>query len=336
MAECVFARRLAAALLAILAVAAPARANDSTAEIGAGGLVLARSENISMDSETLFISMDRVRVDYVFTNRSDKDVNTVVAFPMPDLAMSPYWEVAIPRNEDNFLGFTVTVDGRSITPQLQQRAFVAGVDVTDRIVAAGLPLAPIGDYDGLDVAHLSDAEIDKLEAWGIVVPDGMPEDGARERVSANWTLKSAYWWESVFPAGASVTVEHSYTPATGGAAGVFVLGDGSLSEPTEYYADKYCVDAGFLSAVKKRVGANDVGGPRYFEQWLSYVLSSGANWYGPIGTFRLIVDKGSTDNLVSFCGEGVKKTGPTTFEMSMDGFVPDRDLDFLFIVKSDR
>ena len=61
------------------------------------------------------------------------------------------------------------------------------------------------------------------------------------------------------------------------------------------------------------------------------MLTTGANWAGPIGTFRLIVDKGSEKNLVSFCGTGVAKTGPTTFELTYKDFVPDRDLDILFI-----
>jgi len=111
-----------------------------------------------------------------------------------------------------------------------------------------------------------------------------------------------------------------------------VLGDGTRTEPHPYYANKYCVDSGFMSAVRKRAATETDDGGHYSERWLSYVLSTGANWLGPIGSFRLIVDKGSTDNLVSFCGEGVTKTGPTTFEMDLDGFVPERDLDVLFIV----
>lgn len=320
-----------------LAAATPAAANDSTAEIGAGGIVLAQNFSVAMQSEVLHISMDEVRVDYVFRNRSDRDVETLVAFPMPDMDVSPYWEVAIPNLDDNFLGFTVTVDGRAIRPELQQRAYVAGVDVTDRVLAAGLPLAPIGDYDGLDVSHLSDAEIEDLQSWGIVMVQGdLGRAGGRPQIDATWTLKSAYWWRMVFPAGVDVAVEHRYVPATGGAAGLFVLGDGTRTEPHPYYADKFCVDKGFLSAVRKRDAASGGDGPHYSERWLSYVLSSGANWAGPIGTFKLIVDKGSTDNLVSFCGQGVTKTGPTTFEMDMDGFLPEKDLDFLFIVAPEQ
>ena len=52
---------------------------------------------------------------------------------------------------------------------------------------------------------------------------------------------------------------------------------------------------------------------------------------GAIAKFRLVVDKGSTDNLVSFCGEGIKKIGPTTFEMVKTDFWPQKDLDILIL-----
>ena len=66
-----------------------------------------------------------------------------------------------------------------------------------------------------------------------------------------------------------------------------------------------------------RIGkAHEAGkGPYYTENWMSYVLSTGANWSGPIGHFSLTVDKGVPENFVSFCGQGVKKVGPTTFRM---------------------
>ncbi|TIT62302.1 MAG: DUF4424 domain-containing protein, partial [Mesorhizobium sp.] len=46
--------------------AAPALANDSVAELGTGGLILSRSDAVAMQSEDLFISPQKVTVDYVF------------------------------------------------------------------------------------------------------------------------------------------------------------------------------------------------------------------------------------------------------------------------------
>ena len=52
-------------LAALLTVtAASAQANDSIAELGAGGLILSRSDVVAMESEDLFLSRDKVTVDF--------------------------------------------------------------------------------------------------------------------------------------------------------------------------------------------------------------------------------------------------------------------------------
>ena len=61
------------------------------------------------------------------------------------------------------------------------------------------------------------------------------------------------------------------------------------------------------------------------------MLVTGGNWKKPIGDFRLVVDKGDPKTLVSFCGDGVKKTGPTRFEMRKTNWRPERDLSILFL-----
>ena len=68
------------------------------------------------------------------------------------------------------------------------------------------------------------------------------------------------------------------------------------------------------------------------EQRIEYVLTTGGNWaLGTIGDFKLTIDKGDPDNVVSFCGENVRKTGPTTFEMTAKDFYPERDIDILIL-----
>ena len=53
--------------------------------------------------------------------------------------------------------------------------------------------------------------------------------------------------------------------------------------------------------------------------------------------FTLTIDKGEQDSLVSFCGENVKKIGPTTFEMTETDWYPpwDHELEILFLDKMD-
>ena len=50
--------------------------------------------------------------------------------------------------------------------------------------------------------------------------------------------------------------------------------------------------------------------------------------------FRLTVDKLNTETIVSFCGQEVKKTGPTTFEMRAKDYYPEQDLHILLVVSN--
>jgi len=60
-------------------------------------------------------------------------------------------------------------------------------------------------------------------------------------------------------------------------------------------------------------------------------VTTGGNWAGPIGEFRLVVDKGDPSNLVSFCADGVKKISATEFEVRKKNFVPSKDLNVLIL-----
>ena len=101
----------------------------------------------------------------------------------------------------------------------------------------------------------------------------------------------------------------------------------------DYYKKRWCVDDYFLRGFDRRDGNKNRNGREAFhsEIWIGYILSSGANWKGPIKDFRLVVDKGSIDNLVSFCMNGVKKIGPTQFEVRKTNFEPTRDLNILIV-----
>jgi len=44
-----------------------------------------------------------------------------------------------------------------------------------------------------------------------------------------------------------------------------------------------------------------------------------------------MIDKGAPENLVSFCGEHVEKSGPTQFRMRVSNFIPMRNLAVLIL-----
>ena len=326
--------RAALAFSAILA-AQPAFANDSMAELGTGGLILSRSDAVSMESEDLFISRDKVTVDYVFRNGSDKDVDTIVAFPMPDIAGSPYEMPAIPDDQqDNFLGFEVSVDGRPVQPELEQRAFAAGIEVTDELKAQNVPFYPFGEAVIAALEKLPQQVADDWVARGIIVISEYDAGGGwKSERTPFWELRSTYWWRASFPAGKQVGVSHRYKPSVGGTVGLNFFYDGKFQGQYDAYKARYCMDTAFENAVRKATKEKGPeGDPPLFENRLSYVLTTGGNWaLGSIGEFKLTIDKGSPGSLVSFCGANVRKVGPTTFEMTAEDYFPERDIDILIL-----
>jgi len=330
-------RRLLLALLASAPL--PALANDSTAELGTGGLILSRTDAISMDSEDLFISENEVKVDYVFTNHQETDVNTIVAFPMPAIEGNPFWMPGIPTSiSDNFVDFTVTMDGKAVNANLEQKAFAVGVDVTKELEAKGIPLNPFAENAEQALAKLSDAEAaDWVDRGMIIVPGWDDGNGgvSKERFPF-WQLRSTFWWNANFPAGKKVNVSHTYKPSVGGTSGLTFFFDGKFQGEYDRYLQKYCLDEPVKKAILKSAKENPDGYPPLYETRLSYVLTTGGNWStGVIGKFKLIVDKGDPKNIVSFCGDGVKKTGPTTFEVNATDYYPARDIDILILKRWD-
>jgi hypothetical protein len=320
-------------LAAAVLLAAPALANDTTAELRTGGLAFIRTADISMDDEKLFISPTEVRVDYVFSNTSDKDVDSLVAFPMPDITGDIDGDVAAEDvDADNFLGFTVAQDGKPITPSLQQTVIVAGIDMTDVVKAQHVPLLPLSQATRDALAKLPPDVLEDWTARGLIADDEYDNDGSgmKHHPTPMWTLRSTYWWRTKFPKGAKVSVQHRYKPSVGGTVAITFAGNDN-GEQLAAYKTKYCMDDTFIKTANKLSSAADAGGKSYYESWISYVLTTGANWSGPIKHFELTVDKGQPDNYISFCGKDVKKIGPTSFRMTADDFYPERDLDILIL-----
>jgi hypothetical protein len=325
-------------LTAALALSAtPVFANDSIAELSTGGLILSRSDAVAMESEDLTISPEKVTVDYVFRNNTDKDVDAIVAFPMPDIEGDPYEMLAIPDDQsDNFLGFEVTIDGVAVKPQLEQKAFALGIDISADLKVQNVPFYPFGDAAKTALAKLPQAVADDWVDRGIIVEDSADDGSGMKTVYAPyWQLRSTHWWRSTFPANKAVRVAHRYKPSVGATSSVSFFHDGQFQGQYAAYKTRYCMDHTFENAIRKAAKGNPDGTPRYFENRIAYILTTGGNWAtGAIGKFKLTVDKGDPKNLVSFCGENVRKVGPTRFEMTAENFYPEHDIDILLLEPS--
>jgi len=251
-----------------------AHANDSSAGLDGGQLVLKQAETIRMEKEDLFLSLKEVRIRYEFRNTGTKDVETIVAFPLPpmpakaDVDEGVTESVSYDPSSDNPLDFACRVDGQVVKTKTERKQ-----------------------------VKNTDAKGDTL----------------------------TYYWTQKFPAGKTVVVEHTYKPA---------LWQSFSPRPASEDTTRYCIDAGAgksIDAIARTDSAKV-----YFANGLNYILKTARNWSGPIGDFHLTIDKGDARNVLAACVDGIKKAGPTRYELRKKDFVPERDLAVLIVTSRDR
>jgi len=323
------------ATLALLPCAA-ARANDSTTELAAGGLVLTTTADIEMRAEELHISPRQVRVSYRFYNASPHDVKSVVAFPMPDITVADAAaNLPLPTDDpENLLGFSTRVDGAPVKARVVQKVFARGADRTADLDRLRVPLAPHLRTTDKALSQLRPGDGEEMRRLGLAdVEEYSVGRGLRKQLSPRWTLKTTHIWEQMFPAGKEVTIDHSYKPSVGRSVQTALADPAAIDQPwLKDYMRKYCLDRDFMAAVERgRQSAGMSSGAPFSEERISYLLSTGTNWAKPIGEFRLVVDKGDAANLVSFCMDGARRIGPTTYEVRKTDFLPQADLNILIL-----
>lgn len=321
-----------------------ALANDSTARVGAGGIMLVKNEEIRMLQEALEISPKMVRVKYKFLNESAGDIRTTVAFPMPAYGWNP-GESAVDANVGPLKAFKLRVDGVAVPTQLSRKAVAGSHDVTDQLRKIGLTESQIfetfGDCDvdaGIIKCGLSkkqESEIARLvgNRYG----------------NASWKIEETVYWDQVFPAGRITEVEHEYPPFIGtsynapyqagfGYVGDFLPTAAWLKPPAA--PNEACQDEGTRQAVKKRISTLVNEGAAMVWVTLNdveYILGTGRNWKGPIGDFKLRITKDSLDQFVSVCFPGKpKKLSATVLEFSQFDYVPqDKLIVHFYTVKAE-
>lgn len=326
---------------AALCMSGTAIADDSSAALGAGGLQLTQSADIRMAAEDLYVSPTKVRVRFDFANDSSKDIDTVVAFVLPDIDTGRFWGSPIgtvTTDPLNFMGFKVTANGSAVPVQAEQRAIFKGRDVTDIVKAAGLPVDTTIGNGGHLADNLSDAKLAVLVKAGLVEHDkdsGVSPDSPNGSTITLWTVRTKFYWTQRFPAGKTVVFEQSYQPVTGET----FFGQMELTPPAKsenFYGQNFCFDAGTRGEIEKQLAtakaADHADGALLLAFTTDYVLTTGNNWKGPIGRFHMTLDKEKPDAVLSLCWDGdLKKTGATTFEATRENFAPVRDIHMLVL-----
>jgi hypothetical protein len=321
--------RFAAVCLLVLLSALPARANDGVAGLEAGELVFLTTEKIEMAEEDLYLSPDQVRVRYLFRNTTGREVTTLVAFPLPPIVQSPDYGYGFgPVHSDpmNPLAFRLWIDGRELPVAVHARASSQyGLDVTRILQKWQIPLlllyAEEGDFERMQARlnGLPGPVIEELEALGAITVENY---GGRF-IMPTWTAHVSYIWTMTIPAGGTAEVRHEYAPVPE----AFIFSVGELDGG--YMNDVACMDPPFIAAARRMLG-----GAQYqatTARVLNYILTTANTWAGPIGRFHLTIDKTDPRWLVSLCRDGIRKTGPTTFEWEAVNWRPEGDLSVLFL-----
>jgi hypothetical protein len=320
--------------ISIAAIACPTStfANDTMAGFAVGGLVFETSGDIEMRSEDLFVSADEIRVRYRFYNRADRPVTGTVAFPLPDITATPESNINIPSiDPQNPFAFRTLVNGLPVQAKLEQRVFNGEVEHTDLLRTLGIPFAPYLSETIVAINRLAD------EGKAQLVELGLAFEYDRD-LYGGWTVRTNYHWQQTFPARSETIVEHRYKPGYGSkqASATSQLSESIQKDLDSSWFDarKYCADASFtrgLVRMAEEARQRDRYAAILYSNEITYVLTTGANWAAPIGDFRLVVDKGDPLNLVSFCGEGIRKISATQFEMRKANFRPSGDLHVVIV-----
>ncbi len=320
-------RKITITLLVLFALLPQAAlANDSSAKLEAGGLRLVEEADIIMESEDLYISRKEVRVNYIFRNISKSDKRIIVAFPLPKVNVGEMIEGDVGlQSQDpvNFVDFRVMANGKPVRTRQDVRAWLGKRDITALLSRYKIPLGPF-DQDYFErMGAMTQTAFEALKKAGALDPDSVRGDFIRPL----WTYQVGYYWEQNFPAGKPVKLTQSYKPVIGQSmdmADTLWNKDGQ----SDSLRKDYCMDKPFLKGLERLMDSSASGVVNTYE--LGYILTTANNWRGPIGHFRLTIDKGSPRALVSLCISGIRKTGPTTFLVERRNYKPQSDLKIFF------
>lgn len=317
-------------------------ANDGIAAEGVGGVTIAKTNKIALETEVLDISCDRIHVSYAFVNESDQDEDALLMFPLPAYTAS------IPLS-DTYAGqpadFTITAGGKTVSYQTQVKAVVVEdkwvggrrkilreVDVTDKLKTAGLSEKDIANFpmntnyvqeklgqEGYYQYPLSNEQIRKL------VKARLMAEGEMGETTPVWENRVTYIWSQRFPAKTVVHVEHSYRPFTSGGA------SGGYSADTN--SDNFCLSKENISWLKSLLknkknldGYGNVPGTE-----VQYILTTANSWKDGIRDFTLRLHPKSKEEVISACVPAtLVRKADNLYEAHIRNFHPTKELTVYF------
>lgn len=298
--------RLFSLMTIILSIAGIAVANDSSAALSTGGIVLEENENIVLITENLLLSPSKVRVEYEYLNESTSAETLLVAFALPKLDKLDD-QINWPR--PSYLNFKTWVDGKEIKL------------------------------------------VEGYKYWEL--------EEQTQKLLSNLGNKTDYYLvlrQQTFPENKITQVVHEYTPAVGGGIPYYnykemrtalakIQEDETNRNEHGYWLN--CTDADdalknlddWVARMQKKEGLDPLDEENYWQYliWfdkLSYILTTGNNWNGPIRNFNLKVTA-DRPFFLNTCFEGLERTSETSYEFNATDYSPRKNIYLMFHMSID-
>ena len=335
-------------LLGLWLLPTACEANDGFGGLSTTGLQFHKTNQVRMVREDLFLSPERVEVRYLFHNDGREAVQGEIIFPLPPISLGGLVDSGFALDEhqlasDNPVNFTLRINGKAQPVQVERIAVIEppyeerrqpavsydnpGKEVTSILKEHAIPLSLAHPQVAAFLARLPQPTLKRLQELRLVeLFDGEPPQPL-------WSIMLRYHWAQSFAAGQDLVIEHSYNPAPPG--GIFIWP--AAKQPLDPYQQElvrdFCIDESTQRGLIKLLhapGKGDMAG-NGMAVFLDYVLTTANTWKGPIGSFHLTIDKGKPGNILSLCIDGLRKTGPTRFEMEQSNFTPRKDLRLMIV-----
>ena len=350
-------KKLVALLVVVVGALSPALANDSELGTPTGSFVVSKNPHIAMRSELLQISLNKIRVEYVYENTSDEAQNIVIGFPVARFNYD-YGSPPLPHT----LKVRTWIDGQEY--EYQNSEFNPDEQCRSRWLErngifddAGYCFQYQRSLKVFDNDGCSGQEVDLTPAQQTRIERLLSEERALgcsfiERPNVPQVEYSDVWTEyyigntttyvrqQQFEPRAIVKVVHEYVPdLTGGIFDFWVEDFRRLDELSEYETlsarylkcateeDALVAVEAWERSLEKGPKSGRAAEMARIVNWsiIDYILTTGANWRGPIGHFRLEIFA-KEPFFIATCFEGLERVADNRYAFEAYDYVPAENL----------
>lgn len=330
-------------------------ADDAVEAAITGNIIFEKAPELIMQDETLIISKSAgknlgddnfsIDVDFHFKNISNHDVIRKIAFVLPPVQcrmdVNSMWR-GLDSSDNNEIhnkglkDFTITVNGQPQSYITRTQASLNKRNITDLLIKLQIPLNPCKIQTTMDGRPDPKYDI-ALKKYQLLTATN----------DAAWSENIYFEWTQNFSAGKTINIHHHYTPVIGES----VLSSRTIDELNEMFTRNTpsqipiwnrppttLVQSNPSIVYPKTDLGADNNQKRFcvMPKWIQYHLTTGANWNGGIGIFKLIIkDDADTPFAVNTFynpdnNANISMYG-NTMSFVIKKFIPAKDLFILFL-----